>query len=233
MVLPVKSLHFQLLVKISETSASKTQTFPSNSPLLKNREGWGWFEPQYSPLWEPPQLEWHTGVISVAEGKGTETECAVREGGCALRVHGTGQVSAASLGKQERGKQAAGAGRMVSPLPVPCETAGSGVIVYSSSGMWDGSVNQYFTTAYLPGPCFGVAEVGQGACKWNRSWWEKKGLIRLGRVNETANKTNTHWLLQIWRLSASAGTTVLPGCRQALVFPQGWEQLCASQTMVQ
>lgn len=38
MVLSVKSLHFQLLVKISETSASKTQTFPSNCPLLKNRE---------------------------------------------------------------------------------------------------------------------------------------------------------------------------------------------------
>lgn len=81
--------------------------------------------------------------------------------GCALRVHGTGQVSAASLRGQERRKQAAGAGRMVSPLPMPCETAGNIAIVNCSSGMWGGSVNQYFTTAHLPDPCSGVAEVGQ------------------------------------------------------------------------
>lgn len=42
--------------------------------------------------------------------------CAVREGRCALGLHETGQVSAALLWEQERGKQAAGAGRMVSPL---------------------------------------------------------------------------------------------------------------------
>lgn len=34
-----------------------------------------------------------------------EAECAVREGRCALRVHGTGQVSAASLGGQEMGSR--------------------------------------------------------------------------------------------------------------------------------
>lgn len=82
-------------------------------------------------------------------------------------------------------------------------------------------MNQYFTTAYLPGPWFGVAEVGQRGCKRNSSWWEKKGLIRLGWVNETTDKTNTRWLLQIWRLSASAGTALLPGCCRTLVFPQG------------
>lgn len=63
------------------------------------------------------------------------------------------------------GKQAADAGRMVSPLPVPCETAGNSVIVYSSCGMWGVSVNWYFTMAYLPGPCFGVGKVGQGGRK--------------------------------------------------------------------
>lgn len=51
----------------------------------------------------------------MAEGMDVVAECAVREGRCALRVRGTGQVSAASLGEQERGKQAAGAGGMVSP----------------------------------------------------------------------------------------------------------------------
>lgn len=51
------------------------------------------------------------------------------------RVHGTGQVSAALLGEQESGKQAAGADRMVSSLAVSCETAGNSVIVYSSCGM--------------------------------------------------------------------------------------------------
>lgn len=51
------------------------------------------------------------------------------------RFHGTGEVSAALLGEQESGKQAAGADRMVSSLPVSCETAGNSVIVYSSCGM--------------------------------------------------------------------------------------------------
>lgn len=93
-----------------------------------------------------------------------EAECAVREGRYALRVHGTGQVSSIPGGTGE-GKQAADAGRMVSPLPVPCETAGNSVIVYSSYGMWGVSVNWDFAVAYLPGPCFGVGQVGQGGCK--------------------------------------------------------------------
>lgn len=101
----------------------------------------------------------------MAEQMDAEAQCAVREGRCALRVHGTGQVSAASLGGTGDGKQAADAGRMVSPLPVPCETAGNSVIVYSSCGMWGVSVSWYFTMAYLPGPCFGVGKVGQGGRK--------------------------------------------------------------------
>lgn len=43
--------------------------------------------------------------------------------------------------------------------PMPCETSGNSVIVYSSCGMWDGSMNQDFTMAYLSGPCFGMTEV--------------------------------------------------------------------------
>lgn len=52
-------------------------------------------------------------------------------------------------GGRERGVQAAGAGGLASPLPVPCETAGNGVLAYSSC---DGPVNRCFATAYLPAP---------------------------------------------------------------------------------
>lgn len=57
-------------------------------------------------------------------------------------------------GGNEGGEQAAGAGRLASPLPVPCETAGNGVIAYSSRGVRDGSVNQYFTMADPAKPLF-------------------------------------------------------------------------------
>lgn len=68
------------------------------------------------------------GAISLVDRRDAEAGCAAGEGGQAVRFGGTGQVSAASGGEHERGKQAAGAGRLVSPLPVPCETAGNGVV---------------------------------------------------------------------------------------------------------
>lgn len=81
--------------------------------------------------------------------------------GSVLGLHGTGQVQAASWWGHEKGKQAAGVHRLVSPLPVPWEIAVSDVIAYSSCDMQDGSVNQCFTLDYLPGPSFVAA--GEGA----------------------------------------------------------------------
>lgn len=138
MTFSVKSLHFQLLVKITETSATKAQIFPSRCPLLKNRGG---SLTQIIQLFEkkkttnpkqPHSWRERMGAISLAEGRDAEAGCAAGEGGRALRLRGMGQVSAASQRGHERGEQAAGAGRVVSPLPAPCETVGNGVIAYSS-----------------------------------------------------------------------------------------------------
>ena len=67
----------------------------------------------------------------MVEERDAEAGYVAGEGGQALRLRGAGQVSAASQGGHERDKQAAGAGRLVSSLPAPCETAGNGVIAYS------------------------------------------------------------------------------------------------------